>query len=75
MSPRNPSIVGRAGSGFLLAGVSLLCGCEQQEKITSYTVPRHESLQTPEFLAETAKRKSQPARMLAAIVPDGSELW
>lgn len=74
-SPRNPSIVARAASGLLLAGASLLCGCEQQEKITSYTVPRDESLQTPEFLAETAKRKRQPARMLAAIAPHGSELW
>ena len=62
-------------SGLLLASATLLCGCEQQEKITSYTVPRHESLQTPEFLAATAKRKSQPARMLAAIVPDDTELW
>ena len=74
-SPRNPSIVARAASGFLLAGVSLLCGCEHQEQVASYTVPRHESLQTPEFLAATAKRKAQPARMLAAIVPHGSELW
>jgi len=74
-SPRNPSIVERAASGLLLAGVTLLCGCEQQEKIASYTVPRHESLQTPEFLAAAAKRKPQPARMLAAIVPHGSELW
>ena len=62
-------------SYLLLVGASLLCGCEQQEKITSYTVPRHESLQTPEFLVETAKRKAQPARMLAAIVPHGAELW
>ena len=62
-------------SGLLLVGVSLLCGCEQQEQITSYTVPRHESLQTPEYLAETANRKSQPARMLAAILPDVGKLW
>lgn len=74
-SPRNPSIVARAGSGLLLVGASLLCGCEQQEQVASYTVPRHESLQSPKFLAETAKRKAQPARMLAAIVPHGSELW
>lgn len=74
-SPRNPSIVARAAGGLLLVGVSLLSGCEQQEKVASYTVPRHELLQTPEFLAETAKRKPQPVRMLAAIVPHGSELW
>ena len=59
----------------MLAGASLLCGCEQQEKVATYTVPRHESLQTPEFLAATAGRKPQPARMLAAIVPYDSELW
>ncbi|MEK6258287.1 MAG: hypothetical protein AABP62_06665 [Planctomycetota bacterium] len=74
-SPQNPSIVARAASGWLLAGASLLCGCEQQEKVASYTVPRHESLQSPKFLVATAKRKSQPARMLAAIVPHGAELW
>ncbi len=38
-------------------------------------MPPHESLQTKEFLAESAKRKPQPARMLAAIVPQGESLW
>ncbi len=68
-------MVGRAAGGWLLAGVSLLCGCEHQEQVASYTVPRHESLQTPEFLAATERRKPQPARMLAAIVPHGLKLW
>ncbi len=59
----------------LLAGVMLLSGCGKPDQITSYSVPPHESLQTKEFLAESAKRKPQPARMMAAIVPQGESLW
>ena len=59
----------------LLVGVTLLSGCGKPEQVTSYTVPTHESLQTKEFLAESAKRKPQPARMMAAIVPQGASLW
>ena len=62
-------------SGMLLVGVALLSGCGKPEQVTSYTVPTHESLQTKEFLAESAKRKPQPARMIAAIVPQGESLW
>ena len=59
----------------LLVGVALLSGCGKSEQVISYTVPTHESLQTKEFLAESAKRKPQPARMMAAIVPQGESLW
>lgn len=75
ISPNKPVFTPRATVVGLLAILSLVCGCEKQEQITTYTVPRHESLQTPEFLAESAKRQSQPARMLAAILPHGSTLW
>ena len=53
----------------------LLVGCEKQEEISTYTVPSHESIQTPEFLAASALRKPQPRRMLAAIVPKGANVW
>ena len=62
-------------NGMLLVGVALLSGCGKPDQITSYSVPPHESLQTKEFLAESAKRKPQPARMMAAIVPQGESLW
>ncbi len=57
------------------AGLMTLAGCEKSEEITSYTVASHESIQTPEFLAETASRKAKPARMLAAIIPRGELFW
>lgn len=58
-----------------IAGLMTLAGCEKPEEITSYTVASHESIQTPEFLAETASRKPKPARMLAAIIPRGELFW
>lgn len=61
--------------GIGLCAVFLLTGCEQQEQISTYTVPTHESLQTREFLKESAARKPKPARMLAAIAPQGPVLW
>jgi hypothetical protein len=60
--------------GFLCAAM-LTIGCDQQEQITTYTVASHESLQTPEFVKESAKRKPRPARMLAGILPQGTTLW
>lgn len=61
--------------GFCLCAVVLLAGCDKQEEISVYTVPSHESLQTPEFQKEAAARKSKPARMLAAIAQNGPYLW
>jgi hypothetical protein len=59
----------------LLVLPAMLAGCEKREQISTYTVESHESLQTPEYLALVAKRKAGPARMLAAIVPNGPALW
>lgn len=59
----------------ILAGTLLLCGCGQKEEVTTYTVATHESIQTPEYLAQLEARRPKPARMLAAIVPHGQELW
>lgn len=55
--------------------VLLLAGCEKHEEIANYTVASHESLQTPEYREMVAKRKPAPARMLAAIIPEGGVLW
>lgn len=60
---------------FLLLAIVGLPGCEKQEQVASYTVPSHESIQTPEFKEKLAQRQTQPARMLAAIVPHGQALW
>jgi hypothetical protein len=62
-------------SGGLLLLPAMLTGCEKREEVSTYTVASHESLQTPEYLALVAQRKAGPARMLAAIVPNGPTLW
>ena len=59
----------------MLATTVLLAGCDPAEKISVYTVPTHESVQTPEFLKASAAKKPKPSRMLAAIAPEGSFLW
>jgi len=56
-------------------GLGLLCGCERRDEITVYTVPRHDSLQSPEYLKRMSDRRPQPARMLASIVPHDTQLW
>jgi hypothetical protein len=53
----------------------VLPGCERQEEIQTYTAPTHESIQTPEYLKLSAARKPQPLRMIAAVVPEGPNLW
>jgi hypothetical protein len=62
-------------SAGLLLLPAMLAGCDKHEEISTYTVASHESLQTPEYLALVAQRKAGPARMLAAIVPNGPALW
>lgn len=54
---------------------AMLAGCDKREEISTYTVASHESIQTPEYLKVLAQRKAGPARMLAAIVPNGPALW
>lgn len=75
MSLRSVWIWSRGACLSLLVPLLLLSGCEKSERISIYSAPRHESLQSAEYLAEAAKRKPQPARMLAAIVPHGQALW
>jgi len=71
------TLVASPGTGLAVA--LALCagfvGCVESEEISTYTVPTHESLQTPEYRRELAARKPIPARMLAAIAPHDSSLW
>jgi hypothetical protein len=53
----------------------MICGCEKTEKISEYTVPKHESLQTSEYLADFDRRHPPDERMLAVIVPNGELFW
>ena len=71
------SLATRRSTIWCIAGsISLLlCGCGKQEEIETYTVATHESIQTPEYLAQLDARRPKAARMLAAIVPHGQELW
>lgn len=58
-----------------LALSAALSGCQPKEQVSTYTVPAHESLQTPEYRRELEKRRPIPARMLAAILPQEPSLW
>lgn len=65
---------------FSLATVVLsltLPGCDRTEKIQSYTVPKHDAIQTKEFLDAQAARhpKPVPRRMVGVIIPRQSSFW
>jgi hypothetical protein len=62
-------------TGSLMIGCLLLCGCEKTEPVSSYTVLKHESLQTTEFLSEYQKSHPKPERMIGLVLPRGSTLW
>ena len=53
----------------------LICSCEKAEPVSTYTVPKHESLQTTEFLSEYQKSHPKPERMLGLVLPRGATLW
>jgi hypothetical protein len=59
----------------LLAASMTLCGCERSEKITRYTVPKHESLQTAEFQADYDRRHPKPERMIGVVIPRDTVFW
>lgn len=59
----------------LAVAVLFVTGCEKQEQIETYTVPTHESIQTPKHLRFLARRKYRPERILAAVVPHDKVLW
>jgi len=53
----------------------LLAGCEKQDQVSTYTVPIHESIQTPEFRRQQTMRKPHDERILGAIVAHRPDLW
>ncbi len=66
---------GVASSGWLLVCCAGMCGCEKVEKITSYPVVKHESLQTTEYLADFERAHPKPERMIGLVVPRATTLW
>ena len=64
-----------APSGWLLACCVMMCGCEKVEKITTYPVVKHDSLQTTEYLANFEKAHPKPERMIGLVVPRATTLW
>ena len=66
---------GVASSGWLLACCVTMCGCEKVEKISSYPVVKHESLQTAEYLANNDRMHPKPERMIGLVVPKETTLW
>lgn len=65
----------RVLAGLLSLGFLMLAGCEKTESITDYVVPRHETLQSTEFLAEYERTHPKPERMIGLVVPRNSLLW
>lgn len=53
----------------------LLSGCDRQEKITTYTVPKHETLQNQAFLDDNAVRHPKVQRMIGVVLPHAQALW
>lgn len=66
--------------GMLLAiaiGILSLSGCERSEKVQAYTVPKHEAIQSKEYLADYALKhpKPVPKRMVGVIIPRKTSFW
>ncbi|HEY0982626.1 hypothetical protein [Schlesneria sp. T3-172] len=61
--------------GICALSFLFLTGCEQSETISEYTVPKHETLQSSEFLAEYERTHPKPERMIGLVIPRSSLLW
>jgi hypothetical protein len=66
---------GVAYPAWLVACCALMCGCEKVEKITSYPVVKHDSLQTTEYLSKFEQAHPKPERMIGLVVPRATTLW
>jgi hypothetical protein len=68
-----------AALGFLPCGLLIaclgLCGCEKTDQITTYTVPKHESLQTVSYLEDFERRHPKEKRMIGVIIPKSPMMW
>lgn len=73
-NPRSFAAFGVLTNG-VFAGFLLLCGCERTERISTYSVPKHESLQTPKFLADHQRRHPKQERMIAVVIPREEVFW
>ncbi len=66
-------------SGIIAGSICLsclfLCGCEKAEQISTYSVPRHDSLQTAEFLESNQRAHPKPERMIGIVIPRKTALW
>ncbi len=60
--------------GTFVAGL-VLCGCEKSDQITTYTVPKHDSLQSTAYLEQQERQHPQPKRMIGIIIPRESLQW
>jgi hypothetical protein len=59
---------------LFLIGLTLV-GCEKAEQIDHYDVPKHDSLQSAAFLAESERRHPRPERMIGIIFPLKDAQW
>ena len=66
---------GVAFSGWLVVCCVGMSGCEKVEKITTYPVVKHDSLQTSEYLANFERAHPKPERMIGLVVPRATTLW
>ncbi len=71
---RLPAAFGTLPGGSL-AICLLLAGCEKSDSVATYTVPNHQTIQSPEFLAEYQRSHPKPNRMLVAMMPLPEYHW
>lgn len=71
-----PSHLTRFGAvtGWLIVS-SLVVGCQKAEQTEVYTVPKHQTLQTSEFLANYEREHPKPERMIGLVLPHETQLW
>ncbi|HUQ68675.1 MAG TPA: hypothetical protein VM165_04075, partial [Planctomycetaceae bacterium] len=64
---------------FIAAVAAGLAGCQPDDQITQYTIPKAASIQlpaaTPGKSSGTESSPGRPERMLAAILPGGGQSW
>ncbi len=67
--------LGVVSTGWLLTFLVTMCGCDKVEKITTYPVVKHDSLQSAEHLANNERMHPKPERMIGLVVPRETTLW
>ena len=61
----------------LLIAIVFTGGCDKSEQITTYSVPKHQSLQSAAYLEQYDREhpKPVPRRMIGVIIPQESMTW